>query len=95
MEAYLDNAATTRVFPEVRDIMLQVMEKDFGNPSSRHTKGIEAEGYITKAVQQIAGTLKCQPKEIILTSGGTESNNMALIGTCQSEIRKACDHHKD
>ena len=81
MEAYLDNAATTRVFPEVRDIMLQVMEKDFGNPSSRHTKGIEAEGYVTKAVQQIAGTLKCQPKEIILTSGGTESNNMALIGT--------------
>lgn len=87
MEAYLDNAATTRVFPEVRDIMLQVMEKDFGNPSSRHTKGIEAEGYVTKAVQQIAGTLKCQPKEIILTSGGTESNNMALIGTALANKR--------
>lgn len=87
MEAYLDNAATTRVFPEVRDIMLQVMERDFGNPSSRHTKGIEAEGYITKAVQQIAGTLKCQPKEIILTSGGTESNNMALIGTALANQR--------
>lgn len=87
MEAYLDNAATTRVFPEVRDIMLQVMEKDFGNPSSRHTKGIEAEGYVTKAVQQIAGTLKCQPKEIVLTSGGTESNNMALIGTALANRR--------
>ena len=87
MEAYLDNAATTRVFPEVRDIMLQVMEKDFGNPSSRHTKGIEAEGYVTKAVPQIAGTLKCQPKEIILTSGGTESNNMALIGTALANQR--------
>ena len=87
MEAYFDNAATTRVFPEVRDIMLQVMEKDFGNPSSRHTKGIEAEGYVTKAVQQIAGTLKCQPKEIILTSGGTESNNMALIGTALANQR--------
>lgn len=87
MEAYLDNAATTRVFPEVRDIMLQVMEKDFGNPSSRHTKGIEAEGYVTRAVQQIAGTLKCQPKEIILTSGGTESNNMALIGTAIANQR--------
>ena len=84
MEAYLDNAATTRVFPEVRDIMLQVMEKDFGNPSSRHTKGIEAEGYVTKAVQQIAGTLKCQPKEII-----------DRYRTCQPESRKACDHHKD
>lgn len=87
MEAYLDNAATTMVFPEVRDIMLQVMEKDFGNPSSRHTKGIEAEGYVTKAVQQIAGTLKCQPKEIVLTSGGTESNNMALIGTALANQR--------
>ena len=87
MEAYLDNAATTRVFPEVRDIMLQVMEKDFGNPSSRHTKGIEAEGYVTNALQQIAGTLKCQPKEIILTSGGTESNNMALIGTALANQR--------
>ena len=87
MEAYLDNAATTRVCPEVRDIMLQVVEKDFGNPSSRHTKGIEAEGYVTKAVQQIAGTLKCQPKEIILTSGGTESNNMALIGTALANQR--------
>lgn len=87
MEAYLDNAATTQVFPEVRDIMLQVMEKDFGNPSSRHTKGIEAEGYVTKAVQQIASTLKCQPKEIVLTSGGTESNNMALIGTALANRR--------
>ena len=87
MEAYLDNAATTRVFPEVRDIMLQVMEKDFGNPSSRHTKGIDAEGYVTRAVQQIASTLKCQPKEIVLTSGGTESNNMALIGTALANPR--------
>lgn len=87
MEAYLDNAATTRVFPEVRDIMLQVMEKDFGNPSSRHTKGIDAEGYVTRAVQQIASTLKCQSKEIVLTSGGTESNNMALIGTAIANPR--------
>lgn len=64
MEAYLDNAATTRVFPEVRDIMLQVMEKDFGNPSSRHTKGIDAEGYVTRAVQQIASTLKCSRRRL-------------------------------
>ena len=48
MEAYLDNAATTRVFPEVRDIMLQVMGKDFGDRSSRHTKGIDAEGVCHK-----------------------------------------------
>lgn len=87
MEAYLDNAATTRVFPEVRDIMVKVMEEDFGNPSSRHSKGIEAEQYIRTAREQIAAGLKCQPGEIIFTSGGTESNNQALIGTVTANRR--------
>lgn len=87
MEAYLDNAATTKVFPEVKDKMIQVMEKDFGNPSSKHTKGIEAEQYINQAREQIAASLKCQPKEIIFTSGGTESNNMALIGSAMANKR--------
>lgn len=87
MEAYLDNAATTRIFPEVKDIMIQAMEVDFGNPSSKHTKGIEAENYINQAREQIASSLKCQPKEIIFTSGGTESNNMALIGTAMANKR--------
>jgi cysteine desulfurase len=80
MEAYLDNAATTPVFPEVRDVMIKVMEEDFGNPSSKHTKGMDAEQYIREAGESIAAVLKCQPKEIIFTSGGTESNNMAFIG---------------
>ncbi|MBO5483948.1 MAG: cysteine desulfurase [Lachnospiraceae bacterium] len=87
MEAYLDNAATTRVFPEVKDIMIQAMEVDFGNPSSKHTKGIEAEKYINQAREQIASSLKCQTKEIVFTSGGTESNNMALIGTAMANKR--------
>ena len=87
MEAYLDNAATTKVFPQVKDIMMQVMEEDFGNPSSKHTKGMDAEKYITQAKEQIAASLKCQPKEIIFTSGGTESNNMALIGTAMANKR--------
>lgn len=87
MEAYLDNAATTPVFPEVVEIMGKVMEEDFGNPSSRHTKGIVAEQYIKEAAEIIAGALKCQPKEIIFTSGGTESNNMALIGTALANQR--------
>lgn len=87
MEAYLDNAATTRVFPEVRDIMVRVMEEDFGNPSSRHTKGMDAEQYIVRAGEQIAAGLKCQPKEIVFTSGGTESNNMALLGTAFANPR--------
>lgn len=87
MEAYLDNAATTPVYPEVKEIMGKVMEEDFGNPSSRHTKGIVAEQYIKEAAEIIAGALKCQPKEIIFTSGGTESNNMALIGTALANQR--------
>lgn len=87
MEAYLDNAATTPVFSEVKDIMGKVMEEDFGNPSSKHTKGIVAERYMKEAAEIIAGKLKCQPKEIIFTSGGTESNNMALIGTALANKR--------
>ena len=87
MEAYLDNAATTRVFPEVRKMMVHVMEEDFGNPSSKHTKGITAENYIKEAKETICTQLKCKPKEIIFTSGGTESNNMAFIGTAIANRR--------
>lgn len=87
MEAYLDNAATTPVFPEVKEIMVKVMEEDYGNPSSKHTKGMEAEQYIRKAKEIISGCLKCQPKEIIFTSGGTESNNMAFIGAAIANRR--------
>lgn len=88
MEAYLDNAATTPVFPEVAEIMNKVMMEDFGNPSSKHTKGITAEQYVKDAREIIAGTLKCQPKEIIFTSGGTESNNLAFIGTAIANRRE-------
>lgn len=80
MEAYFDNAATTAVFPEVKDIMIKLMEEDYGNPSSLHMKGVEAERYIKTATAQIAKELKCQEKEIIFTSGGTEANNLAIIG---------------
>lgn len=88
MEAYFDNAATTRVAPEVQDIVKKVMDLDYGNPSSRHRKGAEAEKYIKEAQDIIAGTLKAEPKEIIFTSGGTESNNMALIGTAFANRRR-------
>ncbi len=88
MEAYLDNAATTPVFPEVCDLMVQVMKDDYGNPSSRHTKGIAAEKYIVNAAENIAALLKCQPSEIVFTSGGTEANNMALIGAAIANKRK-------
>lgn len=88
MEAYLDNAATTPVFPEVCDLMIKIMKEDYGNPSSRHTKGIAAEKYITSAAESIATLLKCQPSEIVFTSGGTEANNMALIGSAMANKRK-------
>lgn len=87
-EVYFDNAATTRVRPEIVSLMKKVMEEDYGNPSSKHTKGMESEQYLRTAREQIAKTLKCKPAEIIFTSGGTESNNMALIGTALSRNRK-------
>ena len=87
MEAYFDNSATTKVYPVVKDIMIKVMEEDYGNPSSLHMKGIEAERYIKKAAESIAKTLRCKPEEIIFTSGGTEANNLALIGTALAKKR--------
>ena len=80
MEAYLDNAATTRVSESAAEIVEKVMREDYGNPSSKHIKGFDAEQYIKNSAKVIADSLKVQPKEIIFTSGGTESNNMALCG---------------
>lgn len=88
MEAYLDNSATTRIDAQVLALMEQVYREDFGNPSSRHKKGMDAERYIKNAKEQIAATLKCKPEEILFTSGGTESNNMALIGTAFANKRR-------
>ncbi len=86
-EVYLDNSATTRVFDSVRDVMVQAMMADYGNTSSRHMKGVEAENYIKTAREEIAKSLKVKEKEIIFTSGGTESNNMALIGVAMANKR--------
>lgn len=88
MEAYLDNSATTRVSDDVKDIMVKVMTEDYGNPSSLHMKGVEAERYIKQSREIIARTLKVSEKEILFTSGGTESNNTALIGTAMANKRK-------
>ena len=87
MEAYLDNAATTRVSERAAEIAEKVMREDYGNPSSKHIKGFDAEQYIKNSAKLIADTLKVQPKEIIFTSGGTESNNMALSGAAFSKVR--------
>ena len=91
MEAYFDNSATTKVFDCVRDIVVKTMTEDYGNPSARHKKGMEAEQYVRRAASQIAKTLRVQEKEILFTSGGTESNNMALIGAAMAN-RRAGNH---
>ena len=87
MEAYFDNSATTRVFDSVRDVVVKVMTEDYGNPSAKHRKGMEAERYVRQAAADIAKTLKVKDKEILFTSGGTDSNNMALIGTAMANQR--------
>lgn len=87
MEAYLDNSATTRCANEVIDVMVRTMDVDYGNPSSMHMYGIRAEKYIKEAKEKIAKILKCQEKEIIFTSGGTESNNLAIIGAAFANKR--------
>lgn len=87
MQAYLDNSATTRCSKRAADVMVKLLMEDFGNPSSLHMKGVEAEKYIREAKEKIAKTLKVEEKELIFTSGGTESNNMALIGAALANKR--------
>ncbi len=87
MEAYFDNSATTRCAQAAADVMRSVLLEDYGNPSSLHMKGVIAENYIKTATAQIAKILKVTEKEIIFTSGGTESNNLALIGTAIANQR--------
>ena len=87
MEAYFDNSATTKVLDSVKDIVVKTMTEDYGNPAAKHRKGMEAEQYIRDARKIIADTMKVQEKEILFTSGGSESNNMALIGAAWANQR--------
>lgn len=87
MEAYFDNSATTKVLDSVKDIVVKTMTEDYGNPASKHRKGMEAEQYIREARKIIADSMKVQEKEILFTSGGSESNNMALICTAWANQR--------
>ena len=87
MEAYFDNSATTRCLDSVVTLMQQVLLEDYGNPSSLHMKGVVAEKYIKTATEHITRTLKVAEKEIVFTSGGTESNNLALIGVALANQR--------
>lgn len=87
MRVYFDNSATTMVSESVKDIVVKTMTEDFGNPSSMHMAGVEAEEYVKKAKKQIADILKVDGKEIYFTSGGTEGNNLAIIGTAMANKR--------
>lgn len=87
MEAYFDNSATTKVFDCVKDAVVNAMTVDYGNAAARHMKGVEAEQLIKEARAEIAKSLKVQEKEILFTSGGTESNNTALIGAAFANQR--------
>ncbi|CDC40448.1 MAG TPA: cysteine desulfurase [Lachnospiraceae bacterium] len=88
MEIYLDNSATTMVRPEVAKLMYEIMTKDYGNPSSMHIKGVQAERYLREAKEIFAGILKVSEKEIFFTSGGTEGDNMAIIGAALAGRRR-------
>lgn len=87
MAAYLDNSATTRCSERAKDLMVKLLTEDYGNPSSLHRMGKVAEDYIKEAKSKIAKTLKVDEKEILFTSGGTEANNLALIGTATANSR--------
>ena len=88
MEVYFDNSATTRVSDRVLDIVVKTMREDYGNPSAKHRMGVRAERYVKEAAAKIAKTLKVQEKEILFTSGGTESDNLALIGCALANERR-------
>lgn len=87
MECYLDNSATTRCSEAAAEMVAKVLTKDYGNPSSLHNKGMEAEQYVKNSRQIIAKSLKVEPKEIVFTSGGSESNNLAILGACYANRR--------
>ena len=90
-EIYFDNSATTVCTKEVADAVTQAMLFSYGNPSSKHLKGVQAEQIVRDARDTIAGTIRCSEKEIYFTSGGTESDNWALFGAAGA-LRRAGDH---
>ncbi|MFA0748181.1 cysteine desulfurase NifS [Fervidibacter sp.] len=97
---YLDYAATTPLDPRVLEAMMPYMTEHFGNPNSIHSFGREARRAIDEAREKIAQLLNCQPSEIVFTSGGTESDNLALRGVAEAYRHKgnhivttAIEHH--
>ena len=78
---YFDNNATTRIAPEVRDVMLPFLDELYGNPSSMHAFGGQVAKYVARAREEVAAFLNCSPEEVVFTSCATESDNAAIRGT--------------
>lgn len=87
MEHYLDNSATTAVSKAAADTAYRVMTEAYGNPSSLHSKGMEAEAELNRARKAVASKLKVSGEEVFFTSGGTEANNLALFGAAYANVR--------
>lgn len=87
MEHYLDNSATTAVSKAAADTAYRVMTETYGNPSSLHSKGMEAEAELKRARKAVASKLKVSDEEVFFTSGGTEANNLALFGAAYANVR--------
>lgn len=87
-EIYLDNSATTRVIPEALEAMTDACTQDYGNPSSLHGKGHKAERILRKVREDVALVLSCRPEEVYFTSGGTEANNWAILGSANRHRRR-------
>lgn len=84
---YFDNSATTRCSDGAMKIMQECLQVNYGNPSSLHKMGYKGKDYLKNSRETIAAILKCQPKEIYFTSGGTEGNNLAIKGAAQAKKR--------
>ena len=89
MIVYLDNSATTKVYDEVAEKMAAVMLDAYGNPSSLHTLGLDAEKLLKEARKTVASVFGADDKEIVFTSGGTESDNMAIVGAYNARKRES------
>lgn len=85
---YMDHSATTPVDPEIAQAMVKYMTEDFGNPSSIHAFGREARKAVEEARERVAKAIGANPQEIIFTSGGTEADNMAILGVAQANCKK-------
>lgn len=89
---YLDNAATTKVNPDVVNAMLPYFSKIYGNPSSLHSEGQTANEHLFSAREKISNLINCEPKEIIFTSGGSEADNQAIISAANIGRKKGKMH---